>query len=77
MNTALIKQTDTVNGEGFAVSLWTQGCPFRCKGCWNDVTWDFNGGNEWSQELEDELIELFPFLNTKEIDCDFLFSFIL
>ena len=58
MRYAEIKQTDTVNGEGFAVSLWTQGCPFRCKGCWNEITWDFNGGNEWSQELEDELIEL-------------------
>lgn len=58
MRYAAIKQTDTVNGEGFAVSLWTQGCPFRCNGCWNDATWDFNGGNEWSQELEDELIEL-------------------
>lgn len=33
---------DSING--ISVSFWVQGCPFRCKGCHNQQTWDFNGG---------------------------------
>ena len=53
---AKIRKMDVTNGEGIAVSLFTQGCPHRCKGCWNETTWDFNGGKEWTQELEDKMI---------------------
>ena len=28
---------------------------FLCKNCFNKDTWDFNGGKEWTQEIEDEL----------------------
>ena len=30
------------------MSLWTQGCPHHCKGCFNVETWDFEGGKEFS-----------------------------
>ena len=40
---SLIKN-DVVNGEGICVSLWTQGCPFKCPGCHNPETWSFEGG---------------------------------
>ena len=39
-----IKTCDTQNTNGLCVSLWLQGCPHRCEGCWNPETWDYEGG---------------------------------
>lgn len=48
-----IKTCDISNGPGLRVSLWTQGCPFRCEGCHNEETWDMNGGRKfgWNDYL--------------------------
>lgn len=46
MRYAGIIENDVVNGEGVCLSVFTQGCPHRCKGCFNPETWDFNGGIE-------------------------------
>lgn len=35
-----------------------QGCRFHCKNCFNPETWDFNGGKEWTEEIENKFIEL-------------------
>ena len=35
-----------------------QGCHFHCINCFNQETWDFDGGKEWTQEIEDEFINL-------------------
>ena len=32
--------------DGIAVSFWVQGCPFRCPGCHNPQTWDYEGGQK-------------------------------
>ena len=48
---------DFVNGEGVSVSLWTQGCPHHCKGCFNQCTWDFGGGAEVPPNLSQKIIE--------------------
>lgn len=53
-----IDKCEAVNGKGFGVSLYTQGCPYHCPGCFNPETWDFNKGKEWSQKIEDYIIEL-------------------
>ena len=53
-----IKPNDVVNGEGVCVSLWTQGCPHRCKGCFNASTWDFNDGEEFTGEQVKEILRL-------------------
>ena len=58
MNYAQIRDMDIVNGEGIVVSLFVQGCPHHCNGCFNQETWDFNGGKEWTKEVEDEFIKL-------------------
>ena len=46
MRYAGLNKNDFVNGEGVSVSLFMQGCPFHCEGCFNPETWDFNGGRE-------------------------------
>ena len=60
MRYAQVRSIDISNGEGIGVSLFVQGCPFNphCKNCFNPDTWDFNGGKEWTPEIEDKLIEL-------------------
>ena len=46
MRFSKIKDNDIANGLGVTMSLWTQGCPHHCKGCFNGETWDFNAGEE-------------------------------
>lgn len=55
---AQIRECDVSNGEGVGVALFVQGCNFHCYNCFNKDTWDFNGGNEWTPEVEDKFIEL-------------------
>ena len=33
-----------VDGPGFRLAVFTQGCPHNCEGCHNPETHDFNGG---------------------------------
>lgn len=58
MRFASIRSMDTSNGMGIGVSLFVQGCHFHCEGCFNKSTWDFNGGKEFTKEVEDHLIDL-------------------
>ena len=51
-----IKDNDVANGIGINMSLWTQGCPHHCKGCFNLETWDFNGGKEFTIKVTDNMI---------------------
>lgn len=55
---ASIRELDISNGEGVGVALFVQGCRFKCHNCFNSETWDFNGGKEWTPEIEDKFIEL-------------------
>lgn len=56
MRYAGIIKNDTSSGPGVCVSFFTQGCPFRCIGCQNPETWDFDGGKEFTDEVLDEVI---------------------
>ena len=58
MRYSQIREMDVSNGKGVGISLFVQGCHFHCKGCFNPETWDFNGGKLWTQEREEEFIEL-------------------
>lgn len=58
MRYAQITPFEVCNGKGAGVSLFTQGCRFQCKGCFNTETWDFNGGKEWTEEIENKFFEL-------------------
>lgn len=57
MNYATIKKYDIANGPGVRVSLFVSGCRHQCKGCFNQVAWDFNYGKVFTKEVEDELID--------------------
>lgn len=58
MRYAQIRSMDISNGEGVGIALFVQGCHLRCYNCFNPETWDFNGGKEWTPEVEDKFIEL-------------------
>ena len=58
MNYAEIKNCDIANGPGVRVSLFVSGCTHRCKGCFNQVAWDFNYGKPFTQETIDELLAM-------------------
>ena len=53
-----IRKMDISNGPGVRVSIFFQGCPFHCKGCFNSETWDFDGGKEFSDETINSIINL-------------------
>lgn len=55
---AQIRSLDLSNGEGVGVALFVQGCHFKCKGCFNPETWDFNGGKEWTEEVKNKFLKL-------------------
>lgn len=59
MNYHDITTDDMNNGDGLRVVLWLAGCEHHCKNCQNPVTWDVNGGLNFTEtekmELEKEL----------------------
>ncbi len=57
MNYAEIKRTDIANGEGVRVSLFVSGCRRHCKNCFNQIAWDFDYGNPFTEEVEESIIE--------------------
>ena len=52
-----IKHIDISNGEGVRVSLFVSGCRNYCKNCFNPETWDFKYGNEFTEEVQNQIIE--------------------
>lgn len=63
-----IDNYDAVNGFwGVAVSVWFQGCPHKCKGCFNPETWNENDpsvkerdNTEVAKEILSELDRYYP-----------------
>lgn len=53
-----IKNCDIADGLGVRVSLFVSGCRNHCKGCFNQMTWDFLYGKEFNQETINKIIEL-------------------
>ncbi len=41
LNIADMLENATSEGPGIRFTIWVQGCPIRCKGCWNSHMWDF------------------------------------
>ncbi len=53
-----IRKMDISNGEGVRVSLFVQGCSFHCKNCFNQETWDFNKGKEFTTIEANKIVQL-------------------
>ena len=53
-----IKKCDIANGTGVRVSLFVSGCRNCCPGCFNKETWDFQYGNPYTPETEQEILDL-------------------
>ena len=64
MHYADIKTVDIANGEGVRVSLFVSGCRHHCKGCFNEIAWNFGYGKEFTDETIDEII--------KDLDHDYI-----
>ena len=56
MKYATIKDNDIANGPGVGVSVFLQGCERHCEGCFNPETWDFEGGQEFTQDTLKHII---------------------
>ena len=54
----LIRKMDISNGPGVRVSIFMQGCSFHCKNCFNPETWDFEGGQEFTEDTINKVLEL-------------------
>ena len=57
MNYAQIRKFDVTNGPGVRTTLFVSGCTHKCDGCFNDEQQNFNYGNEFNKETEDEFIK--------------------
>ena len=58
MNYADYYDCDICNGNHVGMSLFVSGCPFHCKGCFNQETWDYNYGKKWTPEVENKFLSL-------------------
>lgn len=50
-----ITKDDMLNGDGLRVVLWVAGCEHCCKECHNPITWDPNGGLEFTESERQEI----------------------
>lgn len=57
MNYIGLNKYDTANGPGIRVSLFVSGCTLHCKGCFNQESWDFNGGKEFTSDTLNDIIK--------------------
>lgn len=53
-----IRKMDISNGPGVRATIFMQGCTFNCKNCFNKETHDFNGGNEFTNDTINTVINL-------------------
>ena len=52
-----IIKNDFSSAPGVCVTVFVQGCPFRCHGCHNPETWSFNGGKEFNSSVLEEIFQ--------------------
>ena len=57
MNYGNVKYYDIANGTGVRTSLFVSGCRVHCPLCFNQITWDFKYGKEFTEEVEDRIVE--------------------
>ena len=58
MNYAALKNCDIANGPGVRVSLFVSGCTHRCKGCFNEIAWDFDYGQPYTEQTQEMILDM-------------------
>lgn len=48
---------DTAAAPGVCLTFFTQGCPHHCKGCHNPETWDYDKGQEFTNDVLENVIK--------------------
>ncbi len=57
MNYSAVKYCDIANGTGVRTVLFVSGCRNGCKGCFQPETWDFSYGEEFTQEVREQILD--------------------
>ncbi|MDD1693206.1 MAG: radical SAM protein [Methanoregula sp.] len=59
LNLAGFLARSDANGPGTRAVIWVQGCPIRCRGCFNKASWSFSSGITVSaNELADRILSI-------------------
>lgn len=64
MNYLDITHEDTLNGDGFRVTLWVSGCNCHCYNCQNPYSWNFKEGIKFDTKAKKEIFN--------ELDKDYI-----
>lgn len=57
MNYAQAYFCDNANGIGLRTSLFVSGCTHHCKDCFNEIAWDFDYGEPFTDAIEDRIVD--------------------
>lgn len=57
MHYATIKYCDIANGPGTRTSLFVSGCRNKCKGCFNEIAWDFSYGDVFDENTIADILQ--------------------
>lgn len=52
-----IKKNDVADGPGVRVTLFVSGCTHHCEGCFQPETWNFEYGEVYTHQTEEEILE--------------------
>lgn len=52
-----IRSMDISNGIGIGTSIFLSGCHFHCKNCHNQELWDFNSGDEYTNDAKNKILK--------------------
>lgn len=67
MNYSQIRKFDVTNGPNIRTTLFVSGCKNNCEGCFNKEQQDFDYGNRWTKEIEDNFISYVKNSNVKGV----------
>ena len=68
MRYAKIRKFDVANGPDIRTTLFVTGCTNNCEGCFNRDLQDFNSGELWTKEIEDEFLSYVKNPNIKGVN---------
>ena len=58
MKTRYLRVTcDIANGPGVRTSLFVSGCTHHCKNCFNQEAWDFNYGEPFTADIQQQILD--------------------